>query len=203
MDATELLEREVRVSRGNRAGESRNPVAKARADEQVAGLGTVYAHAFAIACEAEPRYHEFADLMADHGDEEIAALFDCLAEFEAATSFQLALNSAGVEIPMIDSREHAWLVEEPPAPGAYEFIFRMMTPRLALAIALHAEARAKTFFEHVRDRSHNALVRSLAADLASGEQAHVDWLTDALARLPQPLSTDEDHPGDPTIEQQL
>lgn len=176
---------------------------KARPTVESISLGALYAHAFAIACEAEPRYREFAGLMADRGHDDSAELFACLAEFEAEGAFQLAIKSLGVEIPSIDAREYAWLVRDVPAPEAYAFLFRMMTPRLAMEVASRAEIRAKTYFEGVRDHSRSERVRALAAELAGGEQAHIDLLSDALAKLPRPFSVDEYEPGDPTIEQQL
>jgi rubrerythrin len=176
-------------------------VSKARSS--IASLGVLYAHALAIEHEAEARYREFAILMADYGNDATAELFSRLAEFEAKHAFELTKRSMGIEIPVIDSGEYAWLDYGAPLPEAHAFIFRMMTPRLALEIALRAEKQSKAFFERVRAESRHAGVRALAAEFARDEESHVEWVSNALAQLPKPFPSDEELVGDPTIEQQL
>lgn len=173
---------------------------KARA--RIGSPGVLFAHALAIEFEAEARYREFAEHMADRGDDALAELFGRLAEFEAEHALRLAKKSFGIEIPDLAPGEYAWLECGPPVPEARAFIYRMMTPRLALEIALRAERQAKAFFERVQAESRNAGVRELAAEFASDEEAHIASISAAIARLPAPFAPDEDLPGDPTIEQQ-
>ncbi|MBI2958819.1 MAG: ferritin family protein [Betaproteobacteria bacterium] len=169
---------------------------------QIGSLGALYAYALAIEHEAEARYRDFARHMADCGNDSLAELFGRLAEFESGHAARVAEKSLGIEIPFIAPDEYAWLECGPPAPEARAFIFRMMTPRLALEIALRAEKQAKAFFERVNAESRNARLRALAADFARDEPSHIASIADALARLPRPFADDEEQGGDPTIEQQ-
>ncbi|MBI2320060.1 MAG: ferritin family protein [Betaproteobacteria bacterium] len=176
---------------------------KRRVGRRIDSPGSAYAHALAIAREAGTRYREFAAHMFDCGNEGLAELFSRLAEFEVEHAFRLAKKSVGVDIPLLAANEYAWLDSGAPVPEARAFVFRMMTPRLALEIALRAEERGKAFFERVCAESHRAEVRKLARELANGEASHIAWVKDALAHLPRPFQADEEQPGDPTIEQQM
>ncbi len=203
MDATHLHARHHKIGRGFPGLAPRMPAANALSAKPIGSLGALYAHALAIQQEAQARYREFATLMADYGNDTTAELFGWLADFEAERAFHLAKKCVGIEIPVIDASEYAWLDSEAPVPEARAFIFRMITPRMALEIALRAEKQAKAFFGRVRGESCNASVRKLAAEFARDEQSHIDWVTDALAQSPSPFRFDEDQPRDPTIEQQM
>jgi rubrerythrin len=178
---------------------------KARANRslprQIGSLGTLYAHALAIEHEAETSYRELAAHMADCGNDTVADLFIRLAEFEGEHAFHLAKKSAGVDIPLLAPGEYAWLDCGAPVPEARAFVYRMMTPRLALQIALRAEERAKAYFEQIGAESHDAGIRKLAAEFALDEESHIAWVKDALAYLPQPFQPSEEQPVDPAIEQ--
>ncbi len=177
--------------------------AKRRTRRHIDALGSLYAHAFAIEREAQARYRELADYMADYGDEGVARVFERLADSEAEHVSELAKKSAGLKIPRLAADEFAWLECGAPVPEAHAFIYSMMTPRMALHIALLAEERGKAFFEHVRAESRDGEVRELAGELAREEVAHVAWVEAALAQLPSPYQPNEEHPGDPGIESQL
>ena len=176
---------------------------KARPRKMIDSLGLLYAHALAIEHEARARYLELAAHMADYGNDTVAELFARLAEFEAEHAFLLAKKSLGVEIPLLEPDQYAWLDCGPPLPEARAFVYRMMTPRLALQIALQAEERGKAFYEHVCATTRRADVRALAMEFAQDETAHVSWVMEALEHLPQPFKPDEARPGDPTIEQRI
>jgi rubrerythrin len=175
-----------------------NPIAR-----QIISLGVLHAHALAIEHEAEARYRELATRMADCGNDSVAALFSRLADFEAEHAFHWAKKSFGVEIPVLAPGEYAWLDAGAPLPEAHAFVYRMMTPRLALEIALRAEERAKGFFERVRGESPDPAVRDLAAEFARDEDDHIAWVRDALQGVPLPYRPTEDQPRDPAIAQEL
>ena len=171
--------------------------------KRIGSVGALYAHALLIEHEAVERYREFALNMAEHGNEEVATLFRQLADFEAEHAFHLAKKTAGMKLPKLAAGEHAWLDQEAPVPEAHAFVYRMLTPRMALEIALRAEERAKAFFDQVLADSSDTGIRELALDMARDEKAHVAWVTEALARVPAPYQPSDDMPGDPTIAQQL
>jgi rubrerythrin len=153
--------------------------------------------------EAVERYQEFAVHMAEYGNDGVAELFGKLAEFEAEHAFHLAKKTAGMKLPKLAAGEYAWLDQDAPVPEAHAFVLRMLTPRLALEIALRAEERAKAFFEKVLAESSDTGIRAVALDMARDEQAHIAWVNEALARVPKPYRPTEELPGDPTIPQQL
>lgn len=174
-----------------------------RLRKQIGSLGMLYAHALAIEHEAEASYRELAARMADSGNDTVADLFRRLAEFEGEHAFHLAKKCLGLAVPLLAPGEYAWLDCGAPVPEARAFVYRMMTPRLALEIALRAEERAKAFFEQIRAEARDAGIRNLATEFALDEESHIVWVKDALARLPQPFQPSEDLPGDPTIEQRM
>lgn len=170
---------------------------------RIGSVSALYAHALLIEREAEARYREFAVNMSEHGNDAVAALFRQLAEFEAEHAYRLAKKTAGMVLPKVDTSEHAWLDRESPVPEAHAFIYRMLTPRLALEIALRAEEHAKAFFDKILDESGDESICDVAHDMVRDEEAHIAWVEEALARQPMPYRPDEVFPGDPTIPQQL
>jgi erythrin-vacuolar iron transport family protein len=170
---------------------------------RVGSVSVLYAHAVLIEHEAVERYREFAAHMAECGNDTVAELFGKLAEFEAEHAFHLAKKTAGMTLPKLAAGEYSWLDQDAPLPEAHAFVMRHLTPRLALEIALRAEQRAKAFFDKVLSESSDARIRKVALDMARDEQAHIAWVNEALARVPQRYQPSEDLPGDPTIPQQL
>ena len=181
----------------------RQAAPKAGLRRRIGSVGQLYAHALLIEREAAERYREFAAHMAERGNDELAELFERLAEFEGEHAYRLAKKTAGMMLPKLAAGEHAWLDQEAPLPEAHAFVYRMLTPRLALEIALHAEERAKAFFEKVLAEANDTGIREVALGMVRDEQAHVAWVNEALARVPQPYRPSEEQPGDPTIPQQL
>jgi rubrerythrin len=186
------------------------PVSRQERSAQKAGLrrridsvAVLYAHALLLEQEAVERYGEFSMNMAERGNDEVAELFRQLAEFDAEHAFRLAKRTGGMKLPRLAAAEHAWLDKEAPVPEAHAFVYRMLTPRMALEIALREEERARAFFERVLAESSDAGIRKVARELLRDEEAHVAWVTEALARVPQPYLPSEEMPGDPTIAQQL
>jgi rubrerythrin len=170
---------------------------------RVGSVSALYAHAIVIEHEAVVRYREFEAHMAEHGNDIVADLFRNLAQFGTEQAYHLAKKTAGMALPKLAAGEYSWLDQEAPVPEAHAFVLRMLTPRLALEIALRAEQRAKAFFDKVIDESSDAGIREVARDLARDEQAQIAWVNEALARVPKPYQPTEEQPGDPTISQHL
>ena len=145
----------------------------------------LYAHAIAIEREAAERYAEFARLMADEGDEGVAAVFSRLAALEAEHLEVLLRRTDGVPLPAPPDGDYRWLGAEAPETAAREFVYRLMTPRQALAIALGAEQRARAFFESVRRSADDPALRALAQDMAMEEKEHIAMVERALDLAPQ------------------
>jgi len=152
----------------------------------IGSVPELYAHALAIEREAAARYLEFADHMADEGNDHVATLFRSLAGFESEHVRQLEEATRGMKLPDIPAGQYAWLDTGAPETAAHELVFRLMTPHDALAVALEAERRARRFFDEVYQNAEDAPLRALALDMAREEADHVAWVERALAADPDP-----------------
>ena len=146
----------------------------------------LYAHAIAIEREAAERYGEFAERMQDLGRDEVADVFGFLARIEAEHLETLLARTVGIALPAITEGRYRWLDAGAPETAARELVYRLMTPRHALAIALHAEQRAQAFFEHVYWTCSDPALRALAKEMAAEEREHVDMVSKMLGETPEP-----------------
>ena len=146
----------------------------------------LYAHAIAIEREAAERYSEFAERMADLGNDAVASVFAWLASVEGEHLVTLQQRTEGVQLPEPVLNRYRWLDSGAPETSARELIFRLMTPRRALEIALAAEKRAQAFFEGVMMTADDPALRALAQEMAMEEQGHVALVERLLERTPEP-----------------
>jgi len=150
----------------------------------IPGPQALYAHAIAIEREAAERYAEFAERMADLGNDATAEVFRRLAGFEAAHLKTLEARTDGVALPSIAPGRYAWLDAGAPETAARELVFRTLTARGALEIALSAELRAETFFAEIEATADDPALRTLAAEMRGEEKDHVAMVRRALAQSP-------------------
>jgi rubrerythrin len=147
---------------------------------------TLYAHAIAVEREAVAQYSEFAERMADLGNEAAAEVFATLARMEAEHLEALLARTEGVALPALAGHEYRWLEGAAPETAARELVFRLMTPRHALAIALQGEKRAAAFFESVIVTADDPMLRALAREMAADEGDHILMLEKLLEATPDP-----------------
>ena len=145
----------------------------------------LYAHAIAIEREAAERYAELAQRMDDLGNLDVAALFRTLAVFEAEHLDTLEARTAGVAVPDIAPGEYAWLDAAAPETTARELVYRLLTPRQALEIALEAEHRARRFFDEVKSTASDPALRALAQEMGTEERGHIAMVEQLIARTPE------------------
>jgi len=148
---------------------------------------TLYAHAMAIEREAVERYSEFAERMDDLGNESAAEIFATLARLEVEHLGELVARTAGANLPKLEPQQYAWLDNVAPETAARELVFRLMTPRHALELALAGEKRAVAFFEGVMLTTEDPMLRALARELAADEADHILMLEKLLERTPPPV----------------
>jgi rubrerythrin len=151
-------------------------------------VAELYVHAIAIEREAAERYAELAERMADLGNQEVAALFHFLARAEARHLAELRRRTEGVALPELCA-DYSWLHEGPPETVARDLVFRLMTQRDALEIALLAEKRARAFFEHAVRIADDPAVRALAREMAAEEAEHIAMVQELLSKTPVPLAS--------------
>ena len=146
----------------------------------------LYAHAIAIEREAAERYTEFSQRMNDLGNEAVATVFATLARFETEHLMALERRSEGVSLPQPARHQYRWLDSGAPETAARELVFRLISPRDALVIALGAEKRAHAFFEHVLLTSDDPALRALAREMAMDESEHIALVERLLERVADP-----------------
>lgn len=149
-------------------------------------VGEFLSHAIAIEHEAAERYQEFAEHMKDRA-QDTAELFARLGRQGVDHARDLAKRARGIRTAPVDRGEYAWLDRGSPLPGAHEWLFRLMSPRDALGIAMHAEERAKRFFEHVVKTTADPGVMVLAQTFFAEEGEHIARMRRALERMPDPV----------------
>jgi len=154
---------------------------------RIATIPELYAHAIALEREAAERYAELAERMRDESNEDLAALFAGMAALEAGHLAALQHRAAGIALPVLAACDYKWLGDAAPESAAHELVFRLMTPRNALLMALGAEQRAQAFFEHVLLVAHDPELRALAREMAAEEQEHVQLIERMLERTPDPV----------------
>jgi len=147
----------------------------------------LYAHAIAIEREAAARYSEFAERMADLGNEAAAEVFATLARLEAEHLDELVKRTTGMALPELAGHEYAWLDAGAPETAARELVFRLLTPRQALEIALQGEKRAAAFFESVVLNAGDPMLCALAVEMAADEADHIVMIEKLLERTPSAI----------------
>jgi rubrerythrin len=147
----------------------------------------LYAHAIAIEREAVARYSEFAERMSDLGNDAAAEVFATLARMEGEHLEELGRRTSELELPALADAEYRWLDAAAPETAARELVFRLMTPRHALEIALAGEKRAAAFFESVVMTAGDALLRVLATEMAADETDHIVMIEKLLEKTPSAI----------------
>ena len=146
----------------------------------------LYAHAIALEREAAERYAEFARRMDDLGNEAAAEVFATLARLEEEHLQTLLERTRGVEMPRFVDGQYAWLEAGAPETAARELVFRLLSARQALEIALRAERRAQAFFEKVMLSADDPALRALAREMAAEEGDHIQLVERLLEHTRQP-----------------
>jgi rubrerythrin len=175
---------------------------RSRIRERITSRAELYAHAIAIEREAVRSYREFSLRMADLGNDTLADLFGRLESLEQGHLRTLQAKTAAMTLPDLAPGEYAWLDNGAPVPEARELVFRMMTPRVALDVALVAEQRAKAFFQSVSTASRDRAICALAREFAAEEQIHIDTIQFALDGLPVRFDPAGQQWGEPAVPQQ-
>lgn len=182
---------------GRKVGTAAHAVRCASPESEVPtrALASIYAHALAMEQEAISRYREFAGHTADHGNHTVAELFNRLADIGCEHAYGLAKRTLGMALPRVGPGEYAWLDRGAPVREARELVFRLMTPRHTLEIALGAEERAKLFFDLCSAATDDEDARTLATEFAREQEANVSWVREALEHCPRRIWPGDDQSG--------
>ena len=142
------------------------------------------AHAIAIEREAAERYTELGERMAEMGNDTVAQLFLRLARLEKEHQQELERRAAGLTLPRVAPGEYAWIDKGAPETASHDLVLKLLTPQVALRIALEAEVRAAGFFESARKQAPDPALADLAAAMAAEEGVHIAWVKSAIRRTP-------------------
>ena len=144
------------------------------------GAADFFAHAVAIEREAAARYDEFARHMRDQA-QDTAELFSRLAREDLEHARNLRRRN---HVARVSPGEYAWLDQGAPQSAAHEWVFRLMSPRCALEIAMRAEDRARRFFEQVLLSAGDRRMKAVAREFLQEESEHIARMRRALVNLP-------------------
>lgn len=142
------------------------------------------AHAIALEREAAERYHELADMMEAHRNDEVSALFRDMVRYSRLHHDSIVERADGVVLPAIGPWDYCW--RTPPEAGGDEAFDYTINAYDALLYARENELRAMNYYSEVGLNTSEAEVRRLAAEFAAEETEHVEALDEWLARTQPP-----------------
>lgn len=163
----------------------------------IGSVEELMAHAYAIEAEAEERYRDLAEQMEAHNNTDVAALFRRLADYEGEHAREIEARAAELSLPALAPWEFKWSDAEAPELVDTLSMHYLMSPHMALALALDAERRAFTFFRGLADAAVDPEIRQMAVGFAAEEEEHVRMIEDMLSTLPPPEPGWDDDPDPP------
>lgn len=145
------------------------------------------AHAIALELEAAERYHELADMMEAHRNDEVSALFRDMSRYSRKHHDSIVARAGSTALPTIGPWEYLW--RYPPEAGGEEAFDPTLNAYDALRYARENERRAQQYYSEVGLGSSDPEVMRLAAEFAAEETEHVEAIDDWLARTLRPSAT--------------
>jgi rubrerythrin len=127
----------------------------------------------ALEGEAANRYRDLCERMTGQGDEEMAALFESLAQMEDAHARRIASRGSAERVGAAAGGAQ-W--EKPSGFDEAEARGATLSRYQALAFAVRNEERAFAFYTYVAAEAESGEIRALAEDLARDELAHASLL---------------------------
>ncbi len=153
------------------------------------------AHAIALEREAAERYHELADMMEAHRNDDVSALFRDMVRYSQMHHDSIVERAKGVALPALGASDFRW--RTPPEVGGDEAFDPRIDAYSALLYARENEERALGYYTEVGTGTADAEVKRLAVEFAAEETEHVQALDDWIARTPRPGTPWRDDPAAP------
>lgn len=160
-------------------------------------LHEIMAQALAMEREAAARYTELADMLEEHNNRDVAALFRTMAGYEAHHADQIMAEMGWKEDPAVPHQTGYWPDFEAPETAPVDGVHYLMQPWHALQLALTAERRAEAFFAVLARLAISEPVRRAALQMQAEEAEHVALVQAWIAKVPVPdadWATDPDPP---------
>lgn len=159
-------------------------------------MAELLVHALTIELEAVQSYQDLGAQMKQCGNLEVAELFEKMSVLEAEHATKITEIAGDIELPDLAPWEYRWDGLESPESTDLDGVHYLMTPHLALRLALENEISALAFFEAAANGSADKRVSTLALEFAEDEHQHVAWMQEWLAKYPAP-DTEWDYDPDP------
>ncbi|HLB31697.1 MAG TPA: ferritin family protein [Gammaproteobacteria bacterium] len=161
-----------------------------------ANIAEMLTHALALEIEANERYADLADQMKSHNNPRIAKLFAKMANIEKlhVNHIRKMIDVYGVKL--VDTASYYWTSPEGPETTDPLDLHYLITPRQALELARHNEARAREYYAHIAESAQDEETRRISSELATEEEEHVALIESWLAKVPE-TDADWDHDDDP------
>ena len=156
------------------------------------------AHAHAIEQDALERYRMLADQMDAHNNPVLAELFRELASHEEKHAAEILSRAGDITLPDLKPGEFKWPGVESPESAELDLAHYKMTPWHALQMALQAERRAFSFFDHVVRTAGDTSLKAWAQEFRDEEAEHVELVERLLENYPKPKpgwDEDDDMPA--------
>jgi rubrerythrin len=145
-------------------------------------LPVFLAHALELETDSAERLREFAGMLEQHHQHELAVLFTELAVFSDKHAEEVAQICSEHALPVLTAWEFAWPDAEAPETCTYDAVRYEMTAADALRSMLAQEVAAADFYADIASRSQHAEIRRYAAMFAEEEREHVVLLQAWQAR---------------------
>lgn len=150
-----------------------------------AGIAELLTHALALEIEATERYADLADQMKSHNNLRIAKLFGKMADIEKlhVNHIRKMIDRHGVKLS--EPARYYWTSPEGPETTDPLDLHYLMTPRQALELARHNEARAREYYAQIAGSTQDEDTRRMSSELAAEEEEHVALIEAWLAKVPE------------------
>lgn len=134
------------------------------------------AHALSLERDAGLRFREYAARMRELDAGDIASAFDELSREQDEEVRALEVAAGDRRPAELSPWEYVWRLTYMPEGMEHHPRLVPLSAREALQLATVAKRRAEAFYSDVAAHATDSMVRSCAAEMASGEQAHIKRL---------------------------
>lgn len=145
-------------------------------------MAQLHAHALIASTQAAAACGELAEIFEARGEHAATSLFRQLAVSEAERAAEVIRRIGHRPLPQGPAWQHySWLYHDSPSRAARRIIARLITPALALRIALEAAERIRAQYERLAAAAEHPDVRAHARELAVEKATQMELIAATLA----------------------
>ncbi len=151
--------------------------------------------------EMAERYEMYADQMEVANNPEATNIFTWLAEKQSQRSVLVNKLSAGLELPHIKPWHYNWDDAVNLETRDKHVAHYLMQPFQVLALAIHIEEMAITFFNEVATAAKDTEVARIAIEIAKDAHVFADVLKQKQLQYPEPEAGWDEDPDPPLLQE--